>query len=482
VFLPNTTNRAVDDVVQFFVWGAYGGIDMEHPIVQGTNAFVNPTWYFPADLNAVTPREPGLPALGSRGWSPYFYVYSCPTGSVWVNELRYDWSGYESNTEFIEIVGPAGADLGRWTLQMVNSGNEVTKTSVITNGFVLKNATNGWGFLIWGDPTMSIYGNDVLTNDWADDQQDMSLYGGGVRLIRSNGAWEDRVAWGPSYYAETLVNLYGYTYAGDMTSVSTLSLRSASTNRNWPKAGDFVWGTGDPTPYASNTGQTLLGSSEDPIIASMIYSAIGPHGVHSLGPNVVESVAITSGDSTNIIYTANEWYRIGTMLTNGVPVGAALGAKVYTQALVNVQSSISNQVTFTNASSAQTGLTNRVELQWVTNYYPTSEAAAVANTNIVRDYLLNISPTNSHTIAFSIDSIIASNKVTVTVKLADGVNALTNRINGVLRLYGKPTLKASNWVVIADATVSNASFNASGKYTLPAVSTSTNTFFKANIE
>jgi hypothetical protein len=480
VFLPNTATTAVDDVVQFFVWGVYGGIDTNHPIVLGTNAFVNPTWYYPADLNAVTPKAPGLPALGSRGWSPYYTVYSCPPGSVWVNELRYDWSGVEPNTEFIEIVGPAGAALGRWTLQMVDSQNEVKKTSVITNGFVLKPATNGWCFLLWGDQAMSSYGDHILFAGWAADQQDMSPYGGGVRLIRSNGAWEDRVAWGS--YAETLVNTYGYVWSGAMGSASTLSLISASTNRNWPKAGDFTWGTGDPTPYASNPGQNLLVSAEYPIIASIIYSAIAGHGAHSLGPNVVESVAITPGGSTNIIYTANEWYRIGTMQTNGVTVGAALGAKVYTQALVNVQSSISNQVTFTNASSAQTGLTNRVEIQWVTNYYPMSEAAAVANTNIVRDYLLNISPTNSHTIAFSIDSIIASNKVTVTVKLADGVNALTNRINGVLRLYGKPTLKASNWVVIADATVSNASFNASGKYTLPAVSTSTNTFFKANIE
>ncbi|MEI8353863.1 MAG: hypothetical protein WCG22_05080, partial [Lentisphaerota bacterium] len=292
-----------------------------------------------------------------------------------------------------------------------------------------------------------------------------------VRLIRSNDAWEDCIAWGG-------VNSENeYPSAG---SGRTLCLRSASRNQG-TKASDFIWGTGDPTPYASNTDQNLLGSSEYPIIASMIYSFIGLHGAHSLGPDV-DRVAIAPDGSTNIIYTANEWYRIGTMRTNGVEVGAAPGLKVYTQAFVNVQSAISNQVTFTNASSAQTGLTNRVEIHWVTNYYPTSEAAAVANTNIVRDYLLNISPTNSHTIAFSIDSIIASNKVTVTVKLADGVNALTNRINGVLRLYGKPTLNASNWVVIADATVSNASFNASGKYTLPAVSTSTNTFFKANIE
>jgi hypothetical protein len=137
---------------------------------------------------------------------------------------------------------------------------------------------------------------------------------------------------------------------------------------------------------------------------------------------------------------------------------------------------------FTNASSAQTGLTNRVEIHWVTNYYPTSEAAAVANTNIARDYLLNISPTNNHAIAFAIESITVSNAVSVTVKLADGGNPLSTTINGAVKLYGKPTLKTAGWSVIAAATVSNANFNASGTYTLPAFPIQTNTFFRAIIE
>jgi hypothetical protein len=170
------------------------------------------------------------------------------------------------------------------------------------------------------------------------------------------------------------------------------------------------------------------------------------------------------------------------MQTNGVPVGAAPGLKAYTQEFVNVRSAISNQVTFTNANWDQTGLTNSVPIPWASSYYPASEAAAVANTNIVLDYLLNISPTNNHAIAFAIESITVSNTVTVTVKLTDGGDPLATTINGAVKLYGKPTLNASNWSVIADATVSNASFNVSGKYTLPAVSTSTNTFFKANIE
>jgi hypothetical protein len=471
---------AVDDVVQFFVWGVHGGIDIaqgDRPILQGTNAFVNPPWYYPADLNAVTPsiQAPELPALGSLGWSPYYYVYSCPPYSVWVNELRYDFDWSALNTEFIEIVGPAGAALGRWTLQMVNLENVAIegKTSVITNGFVLKPATKGWGFLLWGDQAMSSYGDHILFPDWADGRQDMPL-DGGVRLIRSNGAWEDRVAWG--YWSQDTLVTNGYTYAGYMNSAYTLSLRSVSTNQG-SKASDFFWDQVEDTPYAVNKFQRLY----DTIGFYMIYSAIGPHGAHSLGTNP-GTIEIAPGGSTNIVYTADTWYRIGTMQTNGVPVGAAPGLKAYTQTLVNVQSAITNQVTFTNANWDQTGLTNSVPIPWVTNYYPTSEAAAVANTNIARDYLLNISPTNNHAIAFAIESITVSNAVTVTVKLADGGDPLATTINGAVKLYGKPTLNASNWVVIADATVSNASFNVSGKYTLPAVSTSTNTFFKANIE
>ncbi len=470
---------AVDDVVQFFVWGVHGGIDIaqgDRPILQGTNAFVNPPWYYPADLNAVTPsiEAPELPALGSRGWSPYYYVYSCPPYSVWVNELRYfyyDWP--ELDTEFFEIIGPAGAALGRWHLQMMSTGNNLIKESVITNGFVLKNATKGWGFLIWGDDAMSSYGDHLLFPGWAAGWDDIPQ-AGGVRMVRSNGAWEDRVAWG--YGSETLVSQHGYTYAGARNSAYTLSLRSVSTNQG-SKASDFFWDTVEDTPYAVNKFQRLY----DPISVYMIYSAIGPHGAHSLGTNP-GTIEIAPGGSTNIVYTADTWYRIGTMQTNGVPVGAAPGLKAYTQALVNVRSAISNQVTFTNATWAQTGLTNSVPIPWATNYYPTSEAAAVANTNIVRDYLLNISPTNNHAIAFAIESITVSNAVTVTVKLADGGDPLATTINGAVKLYGKPTLDTADWSVIADATVSNASFNVSGKYTLPAVSTSTNTFFKANIE
>jgi len=102
--------------------------------------------------------------------------------------------------------------------------------------------------------------------------------------------------------------------------------------------------------------------------------------------------------------------------------------------------------------------------------------------NIARDYLLEISPTNSHTIAFAIESIVVSNTVTVTVKLTDAGNPLQTRINGALKLYGKPTLTTPTWSGVGAATVSNANFNVDGKYTLPAFPTHTNTFFKAVIE
>jgi hypothetical protein len=479
VVLPAT---AVDDVVQFFVWGVHGGIDIAHgdrPILQGTNSFVNPPWYYPSDLN-----EPGLPVLDGRGWSPYYYVYSCPPYSVWVNELRYyhDWS--EVDTEFIEIIGPAGAALGRWRLQMVSTENTVTKESVITNGFVLKNATNGWGFLIWGDDAMSSYGDHILFPGWAAGRDDVPL-AGGVRLVRSNGACEDRVAWEDRFArgwgVESMVSQYGYTYAGSRDSAHTLSLRSIGTNLG-SKASDFIWGTVDATPNAVNTFQNFVDNSEAPIGFFMIYSAIGPHGTHSLGPNAVESIEIAPGDSTNIVYTADTWYRIGTMQTNNMSVGAAPGVKVYTQAFVNVQSAISNQVTFTNANWDQTGLTNSISIPWASSYYPTSEAAAAANTNMARDYLLNIIPTNSHAISFAIEAITVSNAVSVTVKLADGGDPLSTTINGAVKLYGKPTLNTVDWSVIAAATVSNANFNVSGEYTLPPFPTQTNTFFKAIIE
>jgi|GEM_PF-6890505 len=472
---------AVDDVVQFFVWGVHGDIDIEkgdRPILQGTNSFVNPPWYYPADLNAVTPKEPGLAAFGSRGWSPYYYVYSCPPGSVWVNELRYFyWDWWELDAEFFEIIGPAEASLGRWQLQMMNTENTVVKESVIPQDFVLKNATNGWGFLLWGDDAMSSYGDHILFPDWVAGRDDIPQ-AGGVRVVRSNGAWEDRVAWG--YGSDSLISQYGYTYAGARDSEYTLSMRSVSTNLG-SKASEFSWGTVEGTPNAVNKFQRLLDNSEIPISFFMIYSAIGPNGSHSLGTNP-GTIEVAVGASTNIVYTANPWYRIGTLQTNGVAVGAAQGLTVYTQAHVNVRSAYSNQVTFTHANWTQTGLTNAVPVTWASQYYPTNEAGATGNVNIARDYLLEISPTNSHTIAFAIESIVVSNTVTVTVKLTDAGNPLQTQINGAVKLYGKPTLITPTWSGVGAATVSNANFNVDGKYTLPAFPTHTNTFFKAVIE
>ncbi len=39
---------------------------------------------------------------------------------------------------------------------------------------------------------------------------------------------------------------------------------------------------------------------------------------------------VAVGDSTNVAATADMWYRIGTLATNGVSVPAAAGAQTYT--------------------------------------------------------------------------------------------------------------------------------------------------------
>jgi len=470
--LPAT---AIDDVVQFFVWGSHSGIDLQKqkPIVQDAAAFRHPSWYHPVNLNSNA-------NLKAQGWSPYYFVYSCPPGSVWVNEIRYYVQTVERTNEFIEIIGPAGASLGKWTLQMVDTSDTVldNKRSVVSNSFVLANTYLGWGFLVWGDLAFSNRVGYValppgsLNREIATD--------GGIRVIRSNGAWEDRVAWG-SASISTLVNQKGYRYAGTKTTTVSLSLTTPSGDPAGETSDDFTWGQAVASPGAPNDSQVLV-EQEVPLAFFMIYSAIGPNGAHSAGATPLAAIEIAPGGSTNIVYTANEWYRIGSMATNGVAIGAAVGCRAYTQQFANAQADVSNNVTFVDAAAQQTGLTNSVPTAWAKSYYD-NEADALADASIATDYLLGLAPTNAYTIGFGVKSIVvADGTVTVTVKLTDGDQPLDTTINGALKLYGKAVLTAPAWSGIGAAVVNNANFNASGEYALPPFDPGSNTFFRAVIE
>ncbi|MDD5705891.1 MAG: hypothetical protein PHR35_08195, partial [Kiritimatiellae bacterium] len=101
----------VDTCVQYIAWGTYSNL-VGRPIFQDTNSFVNPSWYWPVDLNQQ---------YAASGWSPYYYVYSCRPDAVWINEFNYySTSTDETRGEYVELLGPAQTLLEGWRIELIN--------------------------------------------------------------------------------------------------------------------------------------------------------------------------------------------------------------------------------------------------------------------------------------------------------------------------------------------------------------------------
>jgi hypothetical protein len=183
------------------------------------------------------------------------------------------------------------------------------------------------------------------------------------------------------------------------------------------------------------------------------------HGTIDVDP--VERVA--QGGSLTVHYTASEWYRIGELLTDGTAVPAAAGRAAYAQAFVDVQADCSNHVAFAQATEEQTGLS--VPSDWASRYYAT-EAEALADTNIDRDYLLGLDPTGDYSILMMVTAISkAGTTVTVEVQLTDNGEPLSTTIHGELVLFGATT-PGGSYTRIASTAIENAHFDVDGKATL----------------
>ena len=472
----------IDDVVQFIVWGTHDGINLNthQPIVQDAASYTNASWYYPVDLNAIS-DELNPAGMGNQGWSPHYFVYSCPPRSVWVNEIQYGYPLY--NFEFVEIIGPANVSLANWGLEMITVNNDLYKSARIDPGFTLGHTINGWGFLVWGDAALESAlapgASFMRIPDWSLGAQNI-LSHGGLKVIRSNGAWEDRVAWGANA-EDTLAEDFDFRYAGASGNAASLAIATAAETPPGSSALDFEWGTAPATAGDVNTYQTLDELEAPPSSFFMVYSVVGPNGTHSVGGNPLEMFEVDPGDSTNIVYMANEWFRIDTVMTNGVAVDAVAGLPVYTQALANIQGDISNHVTFADATAEEAGLANSNLLVWAKGWY-SNEADARDDDNLLDDYLLNLDPMDSYDIGFEIETITVDTNVTVEVKLSDGVDPLDTTVNGDLKIYGKTALDDVAWVEIAVATVSGADFDAGGHYMVGPFDPGSHRFFRAVIE
>lgn len=202
----------IDDVVQYEISIYYNGI-FASPIYYHTS-FENPAWYYPVDLNAQYGNADDITST-----SPYFFVFSCTTNAVRINEFLPlgDWDDVPK--QFVELIGPKHTPIGNWTLDFyganfdgdrISNGPEyiinlpaaaaIGGTPKLASGEVDK----GWGFYVLGNSAVA--NRDIwLFPDEEDENGDAEYpyidgaYGkeyGAIALKRSMGAYADAIIWG----------------------------------------------------------------------------------------------------------------------------------------------------------------------------------------------------------------------------------------------------------------------------------------------
>ncbi|MGI5867835.1 MAG: hypothetical protein ACOX9C_00115 [Kiritimatiellia bacterium] len=234
----------VDTVVQYTVEVVYQGT-FASPVYYD-EAFVNPSWYAPIDLNEQ---------YADAGKSPYYYVFSVGTNVVFINEFlpyAYSYGAYLGlDEQYVELVGIDKGNVAGWKLEHVNveasAYEDVVKwTNVLKPGAKFESRfvagsqepkDKGWGFYTLAcsgvnseNPNFSV----VSPNEIVVDQElfPRHFYNenhtgfapgfegrgmgvpGALCLRRSMGAYVQRIAWGSDTAVAQLLQR-GYEYAGD---------------------------------------------------------------------------------------------------------------------------------------------------------------------------------------------------------------------------------------------------------------------------
>ena len=139
------TGLPENSIVRYAVWAVYQSDQLDadgNPSdewflsVISASDYKEPAWYFPRNLNQEIrdARNAGLEEndpdrVGPSSFSPYFWMYSCVPGEVFLNELNFVDSDSATNPDlapFAEICVPVGVNLAGWAFgstQVGSNGN-----------------------------------------------------------------------------------------------------------------------------------------------------------------------------------------------------------------------------------------------------------------------------------------------------------------------------------------------------------------------
>jgi len=293
-----------DTVVQYLVRAEFGGelfADVTSPR-RFKDAFVNPTVYEPADYN----EQYG----NGTNRTPYYVVYSCPPGSVWINEINilentYPWGNYE----YIELCGLSGIDLAGWRLVTEDTDFNTNGVYTISVNSELGWDTNGFGFWMLGDAALS---PDQTFTNLPDAEGNNLPQTGGISLYRSMGALEMAV----SYYTEfgsqfDALAMTNRGFACIDIADSWLDTEPLALIGTGSAVGDFIWSasSGGYSPGSENYSQILVNVNDLPTV--VVITAYWNDTT-----NTWLAFTTTPRDITN----AATWYSTNLLVSNWFPV------------------------------------------------------------------------------------------------------------------------------------------------------------------
>ncbi|MBT7068747.1 MAG: hypothetical protein HN919_20805, partial [Verrucomicrobia bacterium] len=282
--------QAIDETVQYRVKAEYSGALLPNktsPKIH-TAPGPNPTWYEPVNYN----QSLG----GPDAQNPYYVVFSCPTGAVWINEVNIHTNTWPwGAAEYIEVCGRAAADMRDWRLNIVNVDYSIHSTYLIVSNTVFADEEGGFGFWLLGDAGLPA---DQFFTNAPDPTYSMNLPSqGGIQLVRSFGGVQHAVSYGTVLGYSAAESMTGYEFIGQdlYYSASPITLLGSGSNYS-----QFAWVTtgGAFTPGAANSDQTLLGNPVPPVFELLIEEL-------ELGTDIVLWATLTNGTTPYVMYSTN---------------------------------------------------------------------------------------------------------------------------------------------------------------------------------
>ena len=326
----------VDAVVQYAAVVNYKGT-FASPVNSETQErsnnsywFENPSWYEPVDLNKTF-------ATAERPVS-HFWVFSVSTNQVFIHELkpiRYVSNRpVEYSEQFVELMGPEGADISNWTLEMIgfDASNLLVPDLVDYSTKMIQGATfqkdpndqlgKGWGFWVLGcydveKRNQDLYPEDVTKGAENGDNMHYLDLPGAVVLRRSMGATVEKLVYRASGTTESSIGHMidaGYTNIGTKNRTARVSFA-----RSFEPVDDQLVSTWS-TPTSTADVNTIGGSNsidEEEWIWSVdhIATPVPVPDPPEIGTPAITSFVLNGDNTATITFTVHT--------TNGIELTAS---------------------------------------------------------------------------------------------------------------------------------------------------------------